>query len=147
MVTTARSRRAKVFIGIGFLFTRTVAQSPYASVGPPLKTPRAAPARDGTTTAAPAFSARHAAAQPHLRPTRPRRLFQAQQQVQAAAEGIEDDAERLRRVYELVLSRKPRDDEFEMARDFLSGPEESGMSRLEQFAQVMLVCSEAIYVD
>jgi len=63
------------------------------------------------------------------------------------AEGIEDDAERVKRVYELVLSRQPRDEEVEMAQQFLNGPEESGMSRLEEFAQVMLVCSEAIYVD
>jgi len=64
-----------------------------------------------------------------------------------AAEGIEDDTERVKRVYELVFSRKPRNEEYEMAREFLSGTEESGMSRWEQFAQVMLVCSEAIYVD
>jgi len=63
------------------------------------------------------------------------------------AEGIEDDAERIKRIYELVFSRKPRNEEYEMARDFLNGPEQSGMSRWEQFAQVMLVCSEAIYVD
>ncbi|HEV8291957.1 MAG TPA: DUF1553 domain-containing protein, partial [Tepidisphaeraceae bacterium] len=63
------------------------------------------------------------------------------------AEGIEEEAERVKRVYELVFSRKPKAEEYEMAREFLNGPEESGMSRLEQYAQVMLVCSEAIYVD
>jgi len=63
------------------------------------------------------------------------------------AEGIEEDNAKIERVYGVVLGRKPRIEEIEMAKDFLSGPEESGMSRLEQFAQVMLVCSEAIYVD
>ncbi len=63
------------------------------------------------------------------------------------AEGIEEDAAKVERVYGLVLGRKPRGDEMQMALDFLKGPQESGMSRIEQFAQVMLVCSEAIYVD
>ncbi len=63
------------------------------------------------------------------------------------AEGIEEDDARIERVYALVVGRKPRAQEMQIAREFLSGPEESGLSRIEQFAQVMLVCSEAIYVD
>ncbi|HEV8378070.1 MAG TPA: DUF1549 and DUF1553 domain-containing protein, partial [Tepidisphaeraceae bacterium] len=63
------------------------------------------------------------------------------------AEGIEEDSQKVERVYGLVFGRKPRAEEYEMAREFLNGPEESGMSRWQQYAQVMLVCSEAIYVD
>ncbi len=63
------------------------------------------------------------------------------------AEGVEEDGEKVKRVYGLVLSRKPRAEEVEMAREFLDGAEEGGMTRWEQLAQVMLVCSEAIYVD
>jgi hypothetical protein len=64
-----------------------------------------------------------------------------------AAEGIEEDDAKIERVYGLVLGRKPKADEMQMAREFVVGPEEAGMSRWQQFAQVMLVCSEAIYVD
>ncbi|HEV8606950.1 MAG TPA: hypothetical protein VGQ99_16530, partial [Tepidisphaeraceae bacterium] len=63
------------------------------------------------------------------------------------AVGFEEEGEKVKRVYELVLGRKPRAEEVEMAREFLDGAEEGGMTRWEQFAQVLLVCSEAIYVD
>ena len=63
------------------------------------------------------------------------------------AEGVEEDGEKVARAYQLVFSRKPRPDEVKMAREFLVGPDEAGMTRWEQLAQVLLVCSEAIYVD
>jgi hypothetical protein len=63
------------------------------------------------------------------------------------AEGIEEDDAKIERMYGLVLGRKPKPEEMQIAKEFLEGPEESGLSRIEQFAQVILVCSEAIYVD
>ena len=63
------------------------------------------------------------------------------------AEGVEGDGEKVARAYQLVFSRKPTADEVKMATEFLQGSEEGGMSRWEQLAQVLLVCSEAIYVD
>jgi hypothetical protein len=63
------------------------------------------------------------------------------------AEGVEEDEARIERVYGLVFGRQPRADEVQMGVEFLKGAEEAGMSRWEQYAQVMLVCSEAIYVD
>ena len=55
--------------------------------------------------------------------------------------------ERVRRAYLLTTGRRPDSDEEAMALEFLSKPATSGMSRWEQYAQVLLVSNEMLYVD
>ena len=64
-----------------------------------------------------------------------------------AAEAVGSEIERVRRAYLLTTGRRPDSDEEAMALEFLSKPATSGMSRWEQYAQVLLVSNEMLYVD
>jgi hypothetical protein len=66
-----------------------------------------------------------------------------------AAEAPGDDAARVRLAYRWMFAREPDADELAMATDFLARPrsESAGMTRWEQYAQVLLVSNEAMYVD
>lgn len=64
-----------------------------------------------------------------------------------AAEAVGSEVERVRRAYLLTTGRRPDSDEEAMALEFLSKPAASGMSRWEQYAQVLLVSNEMLYVD
>ena len=68
----------------------------------------------------------------------------------AAEAGEEAGAEpRVRRAFRLLYAREPDADELKLAADFLNrpGPAPGGMTRWEQYAQVLLVSNEALYVD
>ena len=60
-----------------------------------------------------------------------------------------DDAARVRLAFALLFARQPDADELRLAADFLRRPESqsAGMTRWEQYAQVLLVSNEALYVD
>lgn len=64
-----------------------------------------------------------------------------------AAEAVSSEVERVRRAYLLTTGRRPDSDEEAIAMDFLGKPAASGMSRWEQYAQVLLVSNEMLYVD
>ena len=60
-----------------------------------------------------------------------------------------DDAARVRLAFRLLFAREPDTDELNMAAEFLRRPDSQaqGMTRWEQYAQVLLVSNEALYVD
>ena len=57
------------------------------------------------------------------------------------------DEDRVVRAYELLFARQPNAEELSLALEFLGQPDSSAMSRWEQYAQVLLVSNEAMYVD
>ncbi len=57
------------------------------------------------------------------------------------------DRERVRRAHRLTTGRPPDSDEETWAMEFLAKPSASGMTRWEQYAQVLLVSNEMLYVD
>jgi hypothetical protein len=64
-----------------------------------------------------------------------------------ALESGHTDADRVRRAYGLLLSRDPDAAELGLALDFLQLPDSPQMSRWEQYAQVLMVSNEMLYVD
>lgn len=62
--------------------------------------------------------------------------------------GAEDDATRVTNAYRLLYGREPSDDERTLAAEFLlRPPSEAGATRWEQYAQMLLVSNEMLYVD
>ena len=62
--------------------------------------------------------------------------------------GAEDDRTRVTNGYRLLFGREPDDAELALAADFLLRPSSAaGMSRWEQYAQVLLISNELLYVD
>jgi hypothetical protein len=59
----------------------------------------------------------------------------------------EPPEERVRCAYRLLFGRAPRASEVELSLAFLCKAEEPGMSRWEQYAQVLLISNEMLYVD
>jgi hypothetical protein len=59
----------------------------------------------------------------------------------------ESDASRVGRAYRLLFGREPEKDEIDLALGFLKKPTTAQMSRWEQYAQMLLVCDEMLYVD
>jgi mono/diheme cytochrome c family protein len=57
------------------------------------------------------------------------------------------DEPRVRRAYQLLFARDPDRDELDLAAEFLSKPAAPGMTRWEEYAQVLLASNEALYVD
>lgn len=55
--------------------------------------------------------------------------------------------ERVRHAYQSVYTRNPAPDELALAVKFLGGPSSGGISRWEQYAQMLLVSNELLYVD
>jgi hypothetical protein len=51
------------------------------------------------------------------------------------------------RAYQLLFGRVPSETEASLSRAFLEKPESAGMSRWEQFAQLLLISNEMLYVD
>lgn len=64
-----------------------------------------------------------------------------------AAQAGEDNSARIRHAYRLLYGRNPEQSELKPALAFLNGPETKGMSRWEQFAQVLLASNEMLYID
>ena len=58
-----------------------------------------------------------------------------------------DDAERVRRAFPLVFGRPVTERELNLAMDFLSQEQRTGLSPWEQYAQVLLSTNEFLYVD
>src|SRR5204862_541427 len=54
---------------------------------------------------------------------------------------------RIQRAYRLLYGREPEKAESDLALAFLAKPETAEMSRWEQYAQLMLVSNEMLYVD
>jgi hypothetical protein len=65
-----------------------------------------------------------------------------------AKEAPRDEAGRVRHAYRIVFARAPDGMELDMALAFLRRPQNGGdMTRWDQFAQVVLISNEALYVD
>jgi hypothetical protein len=62
---------------------------------------------------------------------------------------LTSDDQRLAALYRLVLQRDPSPDEVAIGREFLAGPQETGsrLTPLEQYAQLLLLTSEVMYID
>ncbi|HEY3897207.1 MAG TPA: PSD1 and planctomycete cytochrome C domain-containing protein [Chthoniobacter sp.] len=62
--------------------------------------------------------------------------------------GAEDDPTRVTNAYRLLFARDPDDTELALAADFLRRPAPaSGTTRWEQYAQMLLISNEMLYVD
>jgi hypothetical protein len=59
----------------------------------------------------------------------------------------ENEERRVERAYRVMFARYPSKDEVEASLEFLKGEGTAEMSRWEQYAQALLACNEAIYVD
>jgi hypothetical protein len=60
----------------------------------------------------------------------------------------EDDPSRITNAYRLLYRREPSKDERALAAEFLlRPPSEAGASRWEQYAQMLLVSNEMLFVD
>jgi hypothetical protein len=57
------------------------------------------------------------------------------------------DEPRVRRAYQLLFARDPDRDELDLASEFLGKPSVTGMTRWQEYAQVLLASNEALYVD
>ncbi|PYJ82969.1 MAG: hypothetical protein DME22_16935 [Verrucomicrobia bacterium] len=73
-------------------------------------------------------------------------------QAQALADRLttdpkENNARRIQSAYRLLFGREPEKSETELAIAFLLKPDDSEMSRWEQYAQLLLVSNEMLYVD
>jgi hypothetical protein len=55
--------------------------------------------------------------------------------------------ERVDRAYRMLFGRQPEAWELQAAKEYMSKPAHSGMSRLEEFAQVLFDSNEFLYVD
>jgi mono/diheme cytochrome c family protein len=62
--------------------------------------------------------------------------------------GAEDDPTRITHAYRLLFAREPDDTERALAIAFLARPEaQSGTTRWEEYAQMLLISNEMLYVD
>jgi hypothetical protein len=57
------------------------------------------------------------------------------------------DRSRIELAYQLLFARGPTGEEIDLALDFLAQPTDAGLSRWEQYAQVLLASNEVLYVD
>jgi len=69
--------------------------------------------------------------------------------VRLATDAPTDGPARVRLAFRLLFSRDPDADELRTAEEFLSRPQaqSAGLTRWEQYAQVLLISNEAMYVD
>jgi hypothetical protein len=74
-------------------------------------------------------------------------LAQAQALAVRVTTDRKDEKGRIRRIYQLLFGREPEKTETKLALQFLRQPETSSMSRWEQYAQLLLVSNEMLYVD
>jgi mono/diheme cytochrome c family protein len=62
--------------------------------------------------------------------------------------GAEDDATRVVNAYRMLFAREPDDTERALAAEFLLRPSASpGLTRWEEYAQILLISNEMLYVD
>jgi hypothetical protein len=60
---------------------------------------------------------------------------------------FDDDEARVERLYELLFARAPERTEMKLALEFVRKPDAPGMTRWEQYAQMLLASNEMLYVD
>ena len=58
-----------------------------------------------------------------------------------------NDRKRIEETYALLFGRPPENVEIKLALEFLHRPAGSGMSRWEEYAQLLLASNEMMYVD
>jgi hypothetical protein len=63
------------------------------------------------------------------------------------ADPKEREDRRIQRAYRLLFGREPEKVETRLGLEFLCKPTSAGMSRWEQYAQLLLVSNEMLYVD
>ena len=63
------------------------------------------------------------------------------------ADKKESERARVEKTYALLFAREPEREEMKLALEFLRKPESNGLTRWEQYAQVLLSASEFLYVD
>jgi len=59
----------------------------------------------------------------------------------------DSDEARVTQAYRMLYARQPSADEMKLAIEFLQEPQDSSMTRWQQYAQILLVSNEAFYVD
>jgi hypothetical protein len=64
-----------------------------------------------------------------------------------AANPKESERARVERAYARLFAREPEREEMKLALDFLRESESTGMTRWEQYAQMLLASNEMLYVD
>jgi hypothetical protein len=60
---------------------------------------------------------------------------------------LNEDEARIERLYELLFARQPDRSERKLALEFVRKPDAPGMTRWEQYAQMLLASNEMLYVD
>ncbi len=63
------------------------------------------------------------------------------------ADKKESDRARVEKTYNLLFAREPQREEIKLALEFLRKPESNGLTRWEQYAQMLLASNEMMYVD
>ena len=63
------------------------------------------------------------------------------------ADKRESDRARVEKSYALLFAREPEREEMKLALEFLRRPESNGLTRWEQYAQMLLASNEMMYVD
>jgi hypothetical protein len=63
------------------------------------------------------------------------------------ADPKESEHQRIQRAYRLLFGREPEKVETKLGLEFLCKPCANGMSRWEQYAQLLLISNEMLYVD
>jgi hypothetical protein len=59
----------------------------------------------------------------------------------------DSDEARVTQAYRMLYARQPSADEMKLAIEFLQEPQDSSLTRWQQYAQILLVSNEAFYVD
>ena len=67
--------------------------------------------------------------------------------LEAPGQSSTNDKKRIQEVYALLFGRPPETVEIKLALEFLHRPAEIGMSRWEEYAQLLLASNEMMYVD
>jgi hypothetical protein len=57
------------------------------------------------------------------------------------------DKQRIEQAYQLLFARAPQREEVKLALSFLASPSQGGLSKWEQYAQMLLASNEMLYVD
>ena len=60
---------------------------------------------------------------------------------------LDDDEDRVAEFYERLFARRPDRAEMKLALEFVRKPDATGMTRWEQYAQMLLASNEMLYVD
>ena len=63
------------------------------------------------------------------------------------ADKKESERTRVEKIYTLLFAREPEREEMKLALEFLRKPESNGLTRWEQYAQMLLASNEMMYVD